>query len=348
MKIAPLLLAAAAFRSVAIAQGSDWGNPGDDGPLSDEYQASKALCRSLKDREPPAADRPTAAQRRALQGCDSEALYYGIGIPADPQKARLCAFIEAESEQTDGPFAGRSMLMTIYANGRGARRDLDVATHLACAASWAPAEAHGRVTHLREMKAAASPGSDFDYCDDVTSGYAGGFCAAHAARIAGARRDAEVAALSRGWSTAERAALARLRAATSAFAEARAEGEVDARGTGRAAFETEASEAVEEELLEVLKSLSAGTAPKASAAAFRLADAKLNAAYRTALRSTEPSDMPGAVTREGIRDAQRAWLRYRDAFLAFAAVKFPSVSRDSLAAWLSERRTKMLLGAELP
>ncbi|PSJ41689.1 lysozyme inhibitor LprI family protein [Allosphingosinicella deserti] len=50
----------------------------------------------------------------------------------------------------------------------------------------------------------------------------------------------------------------------------------------------------------------------------------------------------GAVTRTGIRDAQRAWLRYRDAFLAFAKVKFPAVASDSLAAWLTDKRTEML------
>jgi uncharacterized protein YecT (DUF1311 family) len=61
------------------------------------------------------------------------------------------------------------------------------------------------------------------------------------------------------------------------------------------------------------------------------------------LRELEPADAPGAVTREGIRDAQRAWIRYRDAFLAFAAVKFPAVPRADLAAWITEKRTEMLL-----
>ena len=50
------------------------------------------------------------------------------------------------------------------------------------------------------------------------------------------------------------------------------------------------------------------------------------------------------MQKDGIRDAQRAWLRYRDAFLAFAALRYPQVTRDSLSAWLTEKRTKMLEG----
>ncbi|MGZ8287012.1 MAG: hypothetical protein ACXW27_14195 [Allosphingosinicella sp.] len=47
-----------------------------------------------------------------------------------------------------------------------------------------------------------------------------------------------------------------------------------------------------------------------------------------------------------MRDAQRAWLRYRDAFLAFAAASFPKVDRDGLAAWLTEQRIETLAPVE--
>jgi hypothetical protein len=46
-----------------------------------EYESSKALCRALRGREPPAADRPTPAQAAALAGCSSEDLYYGSACP---------------------------------------------------------------------------------------------------------------------------------------------------------------------------------------------------------------------------------------------------------------------------
>jgi hypothetical protein len=341
MKRFPLLAVALTVAAVAAEPASDWGDAKDEWASSPEYESSKALCRKVRDREPPASDRPNAAAAAALKGCSSEALYFGIGMPADPVRARQCAFLEAEADE-GAPFSGRAMLMTIYANGRGAKRDLDVALHLACGAEGAPMESHARVTHLAKLKATGWKGDDFHYCDDITSGLAMGQCAGHGATIQGAKREAELARLSAGWTAAEKQALARLRQAHEAFADAHSSGEMDLSGTARGALAIAAEEALRDELLGLVRDLSAGRAPSYRAGAYRLADSRLNAAYRGVIRATVPVDSPGAVTRAGIRDAQRAWLRYRDSALAFAAVKFPRASRDSLAAWLTEKRTRML------
>lgn len=341
----PILVLAAIALGAAAQAPWDWGDADDEWTRSSDFESSKALCRAVRGREPPASDRPDAATAATLEGCDSEALYYGIGRPADPVRARQCAFLEAEAEQS-GTFSGRTMLMTIYANGRGARRDLDVALHLACGIDGAPMESHGRVTHLAELRAQGWTGSDFHYCDDITSGLAMGYCADHEAALAGARRDSALAALTAGWSAAEARAFERLRRAHAAFVEAHGAGEVDLSGTARAAMTIEAEEALRDEFLALLQDLAAGRAPRAGAGAYAEADRRLNSAYRAALAAAVPAESPGAVTREGIRDAQRAWLRYRDAMLAFAAVKFPAARRDGLAAWLTEKRTAMLAPGE--
>jgi len=333
-------LAALGFALAAGAQTEDWGDSNEAWASSGEYEASKALCRELRHREPPEADRPTPAQARALQGCDSEALYYGIGRPADPEKARQCAFLETERD-SDGAFSGRAMLMTIYANGVGTRRDLDVAIHLACGVDGAPAESHGRVSHLAELRDSHWSGSDFGYCDDITSGLAMGYCAGHEARIAGDRRDTRLAEIAARWSPRERRMLVPLRQALDAYATAHGEGEIDLTGTARGAMAINAEEALHDEFLAMIERLDSGRAPRLSSERFRAADAALNAAYREAVRGPF-YDSPGSVTREGIRDAQRAWLRYRDAFLAFAALRYPQVRRDSLAAWLTEQRIVLL------
>ena len=93
--------------------------------------------------------------------------------------------------------------------------------------------------------------------------------------------------------------------------------------------------------LDNMRLLARGRAPQSDRAQFAAADRALNSAYRERIRD-EFFDEPGAVTREGIRNAQRAWIQYRDAFVAFAAIKFPGTSRDSLAAWLTRQRTEML------
>lgn len=321
----------------------DWSDP-DQWTESSDFAASKALCAQARDREPPAADRPDAAAAAALKDCDSEALYYGIGVKADPVRARQCAFLEAEREAQGGGIYGRTTLMTIYANGVGVKRDYDVAIHLACGVEGAPMESHGRVMELARMKADASTASDFHFCDHVTSGYGSSLCAMHGARITGAARDAKLAKLSAGWSAAERKAFEPLRRAHAAFVEASAGGETDLSGTARGAFVVEAEEALKDEFLAILRDLSAGAVRPFTAVQARSSDAELNAAYRKLMAETRPSEFPGAVTREGIRDAQRAWLRYRDAFIAFGAVKFPAVSRDTLLGLLSQKRKRMLEG----
>jgi hypothetical protein len=243
------------------------------------------------------------------------------------------------------PFTGTAMLMTIYANGIGAARDLDVATHLACRVDGAPAESDGRVLHLQTLKAEGSKGGDFHFCDDVTSGLAMGWCAGHEARITAAKREARIAALTRGWKPTERAAFARLQAAEERYAEAHSGGEIDASGTMRGVFWTAARENRAEELLGLIEGLAAARPVPRDVGGFVGADRALNTAYRARLAALrrEPS---GTVTAEGVRGAQRAWLGYRDTFLAFAAVKYPGISRDSLAARLTRLRIATLNGEE--
>ncbi|MEA3034108.1 MAG: hypothetical protein QOH86_2124, partial [Sphingomonadales bacterium] len=77
MKAAVLALALGAALAAAAAARWDWGDTKDEFTSTPEYAPSKALCRKLRDREPPAADRPSAAAAEALAGCDSEKLYYG-------------------------------------------------------------------------------------------------------------------------------------------------------------------------------------------------------------------------------------------------------------------------------
>jgi len=333
-----LALAAALLASLAAPPAARW----DWGDVKDDYgmEASKALCRQLRNREPPASDRPTGAQAQALRGCDSEKLYYGIGMPADPVKARQCAFLEADKGD-ESVFGGRTMLMMVYANGKGARQDYDVAIHLACGIEGAPAESDARVTDLQDRKKRGDKDGDFDFCDGITSGLAAGYCAGHAESVDGAKREAAWAQLSTGWTAAEKQALARLRKAHEAFAQASGGGEVDHSGTLRAAMEIGAEEKLRDELLDLIRQLEAGKAPAYGHAQYVAADAALNAAYRKELQGVEPNSGVGAVTRDGIRDAQRAWLAYRDAFLAFAALRYPKLPRASLATWLTLKRIDM-------
>ena len=71
------------------------------------------------------------------------------------------------------------------------------------------------------------------------------------------------------------------------------------------------------------------------------AEAKLNAAYQRVQPAVDTASW-GTVTKDGIRTAQRAWLRHRGAWIAFAGVRCPAIAPESLRAVLTEKRTVML------
>jgi hypothetical protein len=120
-----LLLAVAGAGSLAA---ENWGDEHSALTAGPQYAKSKAICRLLGDLDPPQADRPTPAQSKALNGCDSEKLYYGDGGKPDYGKARQCAFVEANGAD-DQIFGGSAILMQVYANGLVSRhRDYDSLT----------------------------------------------------------------------------------------------------------------------------------------------------------------------------------------------------------------------------
>ena len=326
------------------AAAFDWGNPGQELAQDPRYARSQALCRAVASRTPPAADRPDSATAAALLGCDAEALYYGIGMTRDPARARQCAYTQLPTDPVLEPFAGRAMLTTIYANGEGARRDLDLAIRLACTFPGAePAEYDRRVTHLAALRDRHWQGSDFSWCDDIEPGLGTGLCASHRAALARPQREAAQRALMARWTPAQRQAYEPLRRAFEEFVAASAAGDLAQGGSSHASLRNRLEQGLRDQFAEMLQRLERGTAPRFTAAQLRTEDLQLNQAYRARLADEQQYDAPG-ISPESIQNAQRAWLRYRDAFLAFAAVRYPRVSRDSLAAWITQNRSQIIPG----
>jgi uncharacterized protein YecT (DUF1311 family) len=309
----------------------------------------QAVCDRTAALAPPAADQPSPAEAAALKDCDSVALFYGIGRPADPVAARKCAYAEAGHGEGGPTLAGEPVLAMIYANGRGVRRNYDQAIRMSCKASWAPAELDGRVAHLMELKAnpaCAGTGAGpagvcaFDFCDDITSGAMGGVCSSISSRRASVGRQARLVALQAGWSPAQRTAYVALAKALEAYAAAHGRNETDLSGTLRAAFIIEAEDAVKARFEADLKAFEDGRFPKGTAADLAQADGALNAAYKAAMAETYP-DMSG-IRPQGIRETERAWIAYRDAYVRLAAMRWPALSADALKTKLTRDRTALL------
>jgi len=323
--------------------GFDWGNPGAELAQNQAFARSQALCRSVAGSNPPAEPDPRDGGA-SLAGCDAEALYYGIGMARDPARARACAARQQPTDQMLEPFAGKAMLMTIYANGEGAPRNFDIAIRLACTLEGAePAEYDRRVTRLARLRDTRWQGRDFSYCDDIEPGLGTGLCASHRASLARPQREAAQRALITRWSPEQRAAYEPLRRAFEEFVAASKEGDLARGGSSHASLQGRLEQGLRDQFADMLQRLDGGRAPSFTSGQLRTEDLQLNQAYQARLADERQYDAPG-ITPDSIQNAQRAWLRYRDAFLAFAAVKYPRVQRDSLAAWITQNRSQIIPG----
>jgi uncharacterized protein YecT (DUF1311 family) len=296
-----------------------------------------AICDAADRAQFPPGDLPSAAAKAELKPGDGRRFYYGIGTHVDYVRARHAAFIEREQGDTL-VIGGSAILMMVYANGQGVKRDLDLAIKLACAVGHAPAEIEGRVMRLQGMKTAGGT-TPFDFCDDITSGFMMGHCRALQEEREGKGRDHELEALLANWSAADREAFDALKTAFDRFVEVRTNNEIDLSGTDRAAAIVEAEASMKQTMLEALKRAEQGKLPARDAQDYSKADADLNSAYKQALASDFADS---TVTAAGIKATEKAWIRYRDAWVALGARRYPSVPADAWKTWLTRERIAQL------
>lgn len=231
----------------------------------------------------PSADQPTAQDKESLKDCDAEVLYYGIGVPADPGRARLCAYIEMETaeEKTDTPlFESAGILLNIYANGKGAKRNIPLAKRMACIVWSAPAELEARLQRLSQIEAGKSLETEFDVCDDITSGRMGGECAAHQERISGAERNRYLSQVRGKLSASQQSLLSDLEKKLDAFITARSDGEIDQGCTIRMARLIGEEEVVRVQFADGIKTLIEGIFGDWKPADYKKADQELNEVYK--------------------------------------------------------------------
>jgi hypothetical protein len=237
-------------------------------------------------------------------------------------------------------FGREAMLMMIYANGEGVARNFDLALRFACEVDGSLAEMRGRIEHLQKLKREHWTGTDFDLCDDMTSGFLVGECVTRGEKFKAIERRRKLEHLTLSWKDGERTALQELQQAARQFFEERAENEVDLSGTGRTAAYVGELGSLNDGLVDALARFENGPLPRYSSAQFVSADAELNSVY-VALRN-EGDLNSGSITMAGIRRTELAWIKYRDPWVNFGRVKYPSVPAAAWKTWLTRERIKML------
>lgn len=262
--------------------------------------------------------------------CDSIDSYCGLGRPVDYAQARRCAFAADDL----------GVLAMLYANGRGVVPDYGLARKAVCDdRDAAPTETEARLRHLAQMEQdenAEAPG--FDLCDDATSGKMTGWRASLGAKQAAPWREAQLAKLTATWPVAHQAVFATLRQSRKAWMAAR-DGEVDKRGTARASMIIAEEETQRDAFVALVARAEAGRVGAATPAQAKAQDARMNATWARFRRPATPAT---TVTMNDILAAQRAWLKYRDTWVRFAALHYPALPAPTWIGPLTEQREKEL------
>jgi uncharacterized protein YecT (DUF1311 family) len=272
---------------------------------------------------------PTIADERAENAVCAHYENYRVTVPED---------WDAETDSVE--------LAEMFANGEGVERDFSAAIHFVCRMGMASAERWSMLEHVLSMERGLTD-EPLDFCEFNTSRDGGIICAG--------RRDDEEGPQQKRRFEAVRARFAGptldvLRVKARAFVEADAfwEAEQSRGGTMYVYAETHATLDREGRFLDQLELYTKERAAAATPAELAQADAELNAAYKKRLAGIEPCDPEYSnctppLEPENLREAQRAWIPYRDAWIAFYQERWrgtasPAVLRVEIATALTRSR----------
>lgn len=152
--------------------------------------------------------------------------------------------------------------------------------------------------------------------------------------VADAKREARLLALTAKGTPLQSKAFKALQAAVEEYEYQRAQMAYAGDGNVREANMDNQAEQVRNDFMAFLEALAAGQIPPADLRDFKQADRLLNANYKKALSQSFGKDY--------LVDAQRAWIAYRDAAVAFGKVKSPGLGAYAVATWLTRRRAEEL------
>ena len=355
----PLFLAAARFHAgaqqppQACAAASAISVPEQDRPTLDDVRAAGVVILEYTPTPP-----SEGATRIRQTYCNGESLYYSAD-PSRFQHARSCVLAKLglfragtpsdQARAAQSAAAGGAtfpagidreglVLAMVYANGEGVRKNLPLARRFLCEYG----DGIGSDTNAEELTkfdALTSSGQRFDMCGkQIDFGRGVDY---DCLGFQQDRRDKEVqlreAAILKTTSPPVRAAFVELRRAWEAFHSAY--GAMDSAicdgGTGCGPITENDDLKFTGSWLAALKNIEAGTPPAthADAAKFSMLDRDLNEKFRASLKFyTEGTSAEEGLT-PAVREADRKWLIYREAWVHFGALRWPDLPSDQWRAW---------------
>jgi len=282
---------------------------------------------------PPEAEK--APVPKTPPACASYRSYRGIGRPVNYSEARACAWQERlaqkadlgqnQKERTAWIVGGSLILADIYFNGAGVKRDIPLAMRFAC-------ESEEGMARLALPDIATLNGSPhahglFEFCDYAATTFTMNFCSGYISEIEDERRRRYYNSLKSSMTPEQQAAFKKLLATQNAYIEAHAS-EVDQGGTIRV-IRTIGSQAILKELFHTeVFHFERKKWPVLSDNEIAMADALLHRQYLKKLQQlgtqTEELNDQGAVTAGHLSNVEETWQSYRDAWVAFARLRYPA------------------------
>jgi uncharacterized protein YecT (DUF1311 family) len=313
----------------------------DEEKVPSEAEA-QAICARFAKYKPGAEARATDQDRKAFsdKSADCTGYVYDTGEGTNRDKGRRCCLVHGDCNRELG---------VIFANGWDVPRDYDAATYFLCHAGdeMAPFEQWLMLEHVEKMRKAPQP-EDLDFCEYVTSGYGMSWCAQLDLARSSVDWEHRIAALRPSLNAAAQKSLAELQKAADTFVGANGEAEA-AESLGGTIYSSEvlgSQASGNEAFVANLERFGRQRADAATQETLNKADAALNTAYKAAMAREELSEGNHTLS-ESLRAAQRAWIRYRDAWIAFYRLRWkdaapPDALDREITAALTEQRTAEL------
>lgn len=305
-----------------------------------QRQSRSAVCVAADALQAPAVD-----ARPSGPGCADNLLnrYYAARTEADFARLRRCAYAGvAEAARQgiteDSPegawLQGPAVLAMLYANGQGIAPNLRLAEHFACGIHSIWDDGRDLAQAIESERLRGPNRYPLDICKTPTGLQINVTCLDMkqdkvAAEIANEQKLFE-AGQSRAVDDAFRKLLAARKAYQNIYGTQFSGG---TSGNGQGIME----QAIEEDKswVQILKDLEAGKVPHYTKADLRKADADLNRLYQQ--RLGDETDGPAGVQ---IRNPERVWLKYRDAWVVYGTLRWPQTSHESWLAWVTLQRDR--------
>ncbi|NUQ28767.1 MAG: hypothetical protein HOQ35_09660 [Acidobacteriaceae bacterium] len=287
---------------------------------------------------------------KVYPACASYRSYRGIGRPVNYAEARACAWRErlaqkAELAQnpdqpTSWVVGGSLILADLYANGAGVQRNVPLAMRFACEAEGLMA-----TSALPEIEERARGNHEpFEFCDHATTTLSATFCSDYASEVKDERRGRYENTLKSSVAAEQQAAFTKLLAARDTYLKAHAS-EVYQGGSIRNIRTLRSQEILSDLFQAELARYERKQWPALSANQIAMSDSLLQREYEKKVQSlraqTKEAMDEGAVKAESLSSVERTWEAYRDAWVAFAQVRYPSAV-DAIRAQITLDRYRLV------